>query len=260
MTYVPAIKNLSGTNSGDQTNITGNAATVTTNANLAGDVSSVGNTTTIGPAKVTEAMQVLADNTTANASTTAHGYLKKLPNDAAQYLNGVGNWVTPSGGGSPYCIRPTSCVPVTTDRVFANVHVGAGSNSKHTEGFGVQASVGADSTWRFRFPMPKVLPSGTCKLKGFAIANATSGAAKFNPKWASVADQEAPDTATLNAEGVQTITWAGGDADTFQFFVVMLDADTPVGNEIIVMDVVFETSGFTLAQISTWDFWVEFES
>lgn len=37
----------SGTNTGDQTNITGNAATVTTNANLTGPVTSVGNATTI---------------------------------------------------------------------------------------------------------------------------------------------------------------------------------------------------------------------
>lgn len=39
--------NLSGTNTGDQTNITGNAATVTTNANLTGDVTSVGNAATL---------------------------------------------------------------------------------------------------------------------------------------------------------------------------------------------------------------------
>lgn len=40
------IGNTSGTNTGDQTNITGNAATVTTNANLTGDVTSSGNATT----------------------------------------------------------------------------------------------------------------------------------------------------------------------------------------------------------------------
>jgi hypothetical protein len=38
---------LSGSNTGDQTNISGNAATVTTNANLTGEVTSVGNSTTI---------------------------------------------------------------------------------------------------------------------------------------------------------------------------------------------------------------------
>lgn len=42
----------SGTNTGDQTNITGNAATVTTNANLTGPVTSVGNATTIANAEL----------------------------------------------------------------------------------------------------------------------------------------------------------------------------------------------------------------
>jgi hypothetical protein len=41
------LSNLSGTNTGDQTNISGNAATVTTNANLTGVVTSVGNATAI---------------------------------------------------------------------------------------------------------------------------------------------------------------------------------------------------------------------
>lgn len=45
----------SGTNTGDQTNIAGNAATVTTNANMTGDVTSVGNATTIAANAVTNA-------------------------------------------------------------------------------------------------------------------------------------------------------------------------------------------------------------
>lgn len=81
-------------------NVTGNADTVTTNANLSGDVSSVGNTTTIGAGKVTEAMQVLADNTTQDVSTSKHGYAPKLPNDATKYLDGTGAYSVPSGGGS----------------------------------------------------------------------------------------------------------------------------------------------------------------
>jgi len=31
-----------------------------------------------------------------------------------------------------------------------------------------------------------------------------------------------------------------------------LDADTPVASEVIVMDLVFETTSWTLAQVSTW--------
>lgn len=55
--------------------------------------------TTIGAGKVTEAMQVLADNTTNNASTSAHGYLKKLSNVSTEYMDGTGAWSTPAGGG-----------------------------------------------------------------------------------------------------------------------------------------------------------------
>lgn len=35
----------------------------------------------------------LSDNTTANATTSAHGFLKKLSNVATEFMNGVGNWV-----------------------------------------------------------------------------------------------------------------------------------------------------------------------
>jgi len=91
----------SGTNTGDQTNISGNAATVTTNANLTGDVSSVGNATTIGAGKVTEAMQVLANNTTQNVSTSKHGYAPILPNDATKFLDGTGAYSVPASGSTP---------------------------------------------------------------------------------------------------------------------------------------------------------------
>lgn len=93
---VAGTASVSGTNTGDQTNISGNAATVTTNANLTGPVTSVGNATTIAAGVVTEAMQVLADNTTQNVSTTKHGYAPKAPNDATKYLDGTGAYSTPT--------------------------------------------------------------------------------------------------------------------------------------------------------------------
>lgn len=86
--------------SGVLTNCTGTAAgltagTVTTNANLTGPVTSSGNATTIASGVVTEAMQVLADNTTQDCSTSKHGYLKKLDNTATHYMDGTGNWSVP---------------------------------------------------------------------------------------------------------------------------------------------------------------------
>jgi len=48
---------------------------------------------------LTETGQTLSDNTTNNSSTSKHGYLKKLDNNSAHYMDGQGNWTTPSGGG-----------------------------------------------------------------------------------------------------------------------------------------------------------------
>jgi hypothetical protein len=55
---------------------------------------------TIEDASIAEAKLVMSDNTTANASISAHGFLPKLPNDSAQYLNGVGTWTTVESGGA----------------------------------------------------------------------------------------------------------------------------------------------------------------
>lgn len=114
------------------------------------------------------------------------------------------------------------------------------------------ASVDGDAIWRLRFAMPPALPTGTCKLKLWALANATSGNAKVNPKWASVAAEEDPSSATLQAETVQTLTWAAGDNDQYKELLITLDADTPVAGEMIVMDLTFETASWTLAAVSTW--------
>lgn len=151
-------------------------------------------------------------------------------------------------GGPLY---PHSCYPVSSN-VFPNVHVGAGANSKHDEGLGVAASIAADSIWRLRFEFPTTIPTGTCKLRLLALANATTGDAKVNPKWVSVATEESPSGATLVAEGTSTLTWGAGDNDQYKELVITLDADTPVAKEMLVMDLTFETASWTLAQISTW--------
>lgn len=119
-TNAAAVANLSGTNTGDQTNITGNAATVTTNANLTGPVTSVGNTTAIANGTITNAMlangavanlsgtntgdQTISDATitttnitTNNVSTSKHGFAPKGNGTATTYLDGTGAYSTPSG-------------------------------------------------------------------------------------------------------------------------------------------------------------------
>jgi len=79
--------NLSGTNTGDQTNITGNAATVTTNADLTGVVTSVGNATSIAAGAITNTM--LANGAVANLSGTNTGDQTNITGNAATVTNGV---------------------------------------------------------------------------------------------------------------------------------------------------------------------------
>lgn len=151
-------------------------------------------------------------------------------------------------------IFPHSAFPVDAGKVFPNFHVGAGANSKHDEGLGLAnaTDITADVTWRLRFQMPPTLPTGTGKLRLLALANAVTGVVKPNVKWASVAVEEDPSSATLSAEGVGTITWGAGDADQYKELKVILDADTLVASEEVVMDLVFENLSMTLAVVSTY--------
>ncbi len=145
----------------------------------------------------------------------------------------------------------TSAVPDTSGNVFPGVHT---ASTKYREGLGVAANISSDRIWHLEFTMPPVLPGGTCKLVLIAVANATSGVAKVNPKWVSVdpAAGENAFTATRNAEGTTTLTWSTGDNDDDKQTKITLDADTVVAKETIVMDLVFEATGWTLAQQSTW--------
>lgn len=146
-------------------------------------------------------------------------------------------------------IFPYSIAPITAGKVFPGLYDG-GSNDKEW-GIMVIASLDADATVRLAFQMPPSFPSGTGKLVLKSRANATTGVAKVNPKWVSIAPEEDPGTA-VNAEGVQTVTWAGGDADVDKETKVTLDADTLVVAERVYMDLVFETASWTLAAESLW--------
>jgi hypothetical protein len=117
-----AVANLSGVNTGDQTNIPGNAATVTTNANLTGPITSVGNATSVASQTGTGSKFVMDTSptlVTPNIGTPSAGALTNCTSIPAEqltgtvsvnrfnsgtgaststYLRGDGTWVTPSVG------------------------------------------------------------------------------------------------------------------------------------------------------------------
>jgi len=136
-----------------------------------------------------------------------------------------------------------------SDRVWGGIYIGGGSNAHRQEAVTVEASLSADTITRYRFEVPPVLPSGTAKLRLLLMASAEAGIAKIDPSWASVAIGEDASVATLQSEGVQSVTWAGGDIDVFKEAKITLDAPPEVvtAKEFIVMRLTFVNSGWTLA-------------
>ena len=92
-----------------------NADPATTWTTISGDVT-VGATgvTAIGAAKVTEAMQVLADNTTNDVSSAKHGYVPKVPNNTTTFLRGDATFATPTGGGVTHKASGTIALQAAT--------------------------------------------------------------------------------------------------------------------------------------------------
>ena len=85
------IGNTSGTNTGD--------VSVTDGSTIDFTLTGQALTAEVKDNSITEAKQLLADNTTNDVSTSKHGYAPKLPNDATKFLNGTGTYSVPAGGG-----------------------------------------------------------------------------------------------------------------------------------------------------------------
>ena len=135
--------------------------------------------------------------------------------------------------------------------LFPNFYVAATNTNGagYDEGIGVVASLAADATAVLRFQMPPTIPAGTLKLRLLALANATSGVAKVTVKDKNVAAGAAPAAAVLNSEAQVSQTWA--TADIYVENKVTLTS-APAGNEILVLEIMFNTTGWTLAAASTW--------
>ena len=150
-------------------------------------------------------------------------------------------------------IYPYSVYPVTPNVVFENVHTTLDvTQDAHDIGLGVYESITTDGIWRLRFGLPPVFPSGTPNLRLKALANATSGSAQINPQYRSVAIGEALHGTALNAVGTSALAWGAGDANVLQVLLFALTVDPLVESETLAMDLVFESSGWTLAEVSTW--------
>lgn len=69
-------------------------------------------------ASITEAMQVLADNTTQDVSTSKHGYVPKAPNSTTQFLRGDATWASAPDSWTTV-MKPTTQTK-SSDNVYAD--------------------------------------------------------------------------------------------------------------------------------------------
>lgn len=75
---------------------------------------------TLGGAAVTDATITVTDVTTNNASTSAHGWLKKLSNVATQYMDGTGAWSVPAGSLTTAYGAATAAVTLSTPNTLTD--------------------------------------------------------------------------------------------------------------------------------------------
>jgi hypothetical protein len=132
---------------------------------------------------------------------------------------------------------------------------GAVANYSALEAVTVVASLTADApaVLQFNIPGTGLIPSGTLKLRLLAMANATSGIAKLDVIDACTAPGTAIGASNFTTEaGSPTITtpaWASVDT-LFEYKVTLTTTATAGGIYTVILN--FKTSGWTLAQASTW--------
>jgi hypothetical protein len=122
------------------------------------------------------------------------------------------------------------------------------------EGIAVVASLGADApaVLQFNIPPTGAIPTGTLKLRVLAWANATSGVAKLTVSDASTSPASNIGTTTLTAETQLSQTWA--TADIIVENKITLTSTAPTAGQILTCLCTFNTTGWTLAQQSVWQF------
>ena len=195
---------LSGSNTGDQTNITGNAATVTTNADLTGPVTSTGNATAIADKAI--ALAKLADGTAGNLITyDAAGVIAAVATGtAAQVLTSNGVGVAPT-------FQAAAGGAVATDAIWdaaGDLAVGTGANTAAKLSMGTtlqQIRVNAGAT---------ALEYFTPAAAGDFLANGTVDMSGEFRTDVGTMDSDVADGASANAwifNNANTFSTAGGN-------------------------------------------------
>jgi len=143
-------------------------------------------------------------------------------------------------GGASGNLSPTFYVPATNTNTAGAI-----------EGIGVVASLAANAAAVLQFNLPESIPTGTMKCRCLAWANATSGVAKLTLSDGQTAVGSNIGATTLTADTQVSQTWT--TADVIVENKVTL-ATTPTANDILTVLATFNSTGWTLAAASVWQF------
>ena len=143
-------------------------------------------------------------------------------------------------GGASGNLSPTFYIPASNTNAAGAI-----------EGIGVIASLGADASAVLQFNLPEVIPTGALKLRVLAWANATSGVAKLTVKDNQTAAGSNIGVTTLTTETQLSQTWATADIIVENKIAL---TTVPIANSILTVLATFNTSGWTLAAASVWQF------
>jgi hypothetical protein len=144
-------------------------------------------------------------------------------------------------GGASGLLYPSFYVPATNTNTAGAL-----------EGVGVIASLTSDAPAVLQFNMPEVIPTGVLKLRILAMANAVTGVAKLTVKDASTSAGANIGVTTLTSETQLSQTWA--TADILVENKITLTATAPTANQITTILATFNTTSWTLAAASVWQF------
>jgi hypothetical protein len=147
-------------------------------------------------------------------------------------------------GGASGSLSPTFYIPATNTN-------GGGA----LEGIAVVSSLTSSTTpypCVMQFNMPESIPTGVLKLRALAMANATSGTAKYTISDGVTSAGSNIGATTLTSETQVSQTWA--TADILVENKTTLTA-SPTANQILTCVASFNsTGGWTLAAQSVWQF------
>lgn len=134
-------------------------------------------------AAIPDTVIILTDEATQNSTTGRHGFLKKLSNSASDYMDGTGNWSTPTGGSASNSFSTISCPTGTNPAADSSTD----TLNLTVTGPGIVIA-GNSSTDTIDFSLSSI-PETAFGLTDEESTNATTGRHGFLRKLSSVATQ-----------------------------------------------------------------------